>query len=466
MRATAQMIKPSRPRPSGAARRGIALLLAAALTLSSGPAQAAGLIRDSEIENLIRDYAKPIFQVAGLASQNVKIHLVSDRNFNAFVVDGQNMFIHVGTLMRAEAPNQVIGVIAHETGHIAGGHLSRLRQVVAQARSASLMLQLIGIAAMAAGAIAGGNNDVGPAGAAVMLGGQTMALRSVLAYRRVEESSADQAAVSFLNATQQSAKGMLDTFAYFAEQGLASLKYVDPYVQSHPMPQQRITQLRALAHESPYFNRRDPPELQHRHDMMRAKLSGFLDNPQTVFNKYPRSDQSLPARYARTIALYRQSGLRSFLPHIDALIAERPNNPYFYEVKGQFLFKSGKPAEAIPPLRKAVSLAPKEGLIRILLAQALLSSESAAHLDEAIKHLRYALVRETTSAIGYRQLASAYARKGKVPEAELASAHAYLYEGKLPLAKRQAARAKQKFARGTPNWIKADDIISFQPPKH
>jgi len=442
------------------------IFLALAVTLSSSlPAHAAGTIRDSEIETLLREYAGPIFKVAGLGSQNIKIHLIADKSFNAFVVDGQNMFFHVGTLMRSKTPNQVIGVIAHESGHIAGGHLSRLRQAIAQARSTSLMTRLLGIAIMGAGIATGGGGGLGKAGAAVMLGGQSAVQRSVLSYRRTEESSADQAALSYLNATKQSAKGMLQTFAYFADQGLATLRHVDPYLQSHPMPQQRIVQLRNLAKQSIYYDRRDSPALQARHDMMRAKLTGFLDNPQTVFNRYPLSDQSLPAQYARTIAVYRRSGLRPFLPQINALLTVQPDNPYFLELKGQFLFKSGKPARAIAPLRKAVSLVPNEGLIRILLAQALLAAGNRNYTDEAIKHLRNALVRENHSPTGYRQLATAYARKGLVSQAELASAYAYLYEGRLPLAKIQAERSKAKFRRGSPNWIKADDIVSYNPPK-
>lgn len=447
------------------ARRSCAVLVALSVMLSSSlPAHAAGTIRDSEIETLLREYASPIFKVAGLGSQNIKIHLIADKSFNAFVVDGKNMFFHVGTLMQSKTPNQVIGVIAHETGHIAGGHLSRLRQAIAQARSTSLMTRLLGIAIMGAG-VATGGGGLGQAGAAVMLGGQAAIQRSVLSYRRTEEASADQAALSYLDATQQSAKGMLQTFAYLADQGLASLRNVDPYLQSHPMPQQRIVLLRNMARQSRYFDRRDSPALQVRHDMMRAKLSGFLDNPQTVFNKYPLSDQSLPAQYARTIAVYRRSGLRPFLPQINALLTVQPNNPYFLELKGQFLFKSGQSARAIAPLRKAVSLVPREGLIRILLSQALLATDSKRYTDEAIKHLRNALVRENRSPTGYRQLATAYAHKGLVSQAELASAHAYLYEGRLPLAKRQAERAKAKFKRGSPNWIKADDIVSYQPPK-
>lgn len=464
-------------RVTGAARRtaglrymprfAMAWLLSVSLIASSAaPAYARGLIRDAEIENLLRDYARPIFKVAGLSRQNVRIHLIGLRSYNAFVVDGRNMFFHVGTLQGAKTPNQIIGIIAHESGHIAGGHLSRLRQAMSSAQSTTLMLRVLILAATAAGAAAGAN--VGAAGAGALLGGEGLAQRYILSYRRAEEASADQAAIAYLNATGQSAQGMLDTFEFLANQGLGTLKHADPYVQSHPLPRQRIAQLRDLARASPYFKRRDPPQLQARHDMMRAKLSGFLDNPQTVLNRYPNSDQSLPARYARAVASYRRSGLQPFLPKIDALIKAYPNNPYFYEVKGQFLFKSGESRRAIPPLRKAVKLAPREPLIRILLAQALLAeaqnggTPNSAQVDEAIAHLRRALVKEKCSAGGYRQLATAYGLKKNTAQAMLASAYAYQYEGKPKLAKRQAADAKKIFAPGSTNWLKADDILKVK----
>jgi predicted Zn-dependent protease len=453
------------------ARRLTRVLMVSVLSLSMVlasvlPASAAGLIRDAEIENLLRDYARPIFKVAGVGQQNIRIHLIGARSYNAFVVDGRNMFFHVGTLMRSETPNQVIGVIAHETGHIAGGHLSRLRQAMSHARTTSLMLRVLILAATAAGAAAGAN--VGAAGAGALLGSEGLAQRHVLSYRRAEESSADQAALSYLNATGQSAKGMLDTFAYLADQGLGSLKYADPYLQSHPLPQQRITQLRDLAKRSPHYNKRDPAILQIRHDMMRAKLSGFLDNPQTVLNRYPQSDQSTPARYARAIASYRRSGLGPFVPQIDALIAEQPANAYFHELKGQFLFKTGEVRAAIGPLRTAVKLAPDEPLIRILLGQALLAeaqnsqNPNMAMVDEVISNLRKALVAEKCSATGYRQLATAYGLKRDTAEAMLASAYAYQYEGKDDLAKRQAEDAKKLFSPGSRNWLRADDILKLK----
>ena len=443
-------------------------------SLVSSSANAAGIIRDAETEALIRDYAKPLFRAAGVASQNIRIHIVNDRNFNAFVVDGHNMFMHAGTLMLAETPNQVIGVIAHETGHITGGHLARLRSQVAKAKSTALMLQLLGILAGAGGVLAGVPNAA-QVGMGAAMGGQHAALRSLLAYRQTEESSADQAGMSFLNATKQSGRGMLETFEVLARK-LRGIQGINPYLMTHPLPQTRISQLRRLVETSPYYNKKDAPELQFRHDLIRAKLSGFLDKPEIALNRYPSSDPSLPALYARAIATYRQSGVDAAMPLLDKLIAEQPDWPYFYELKGQFLFESGRGGEAIAPLKKAIELVPHEALIQIMLAQAMLGTEDNRHLDDVIRNLRQALVREKASALGYRQLASAFARKAELAKARgakrnymarasLASAEAYFYEGRLDLAKQQAKRAKAGFIDGTPNWIKADDILAFKVPR-
>lgn len=444
--------------------RGFAALAVAAGVMATQTvgASAQGLIRDSEIENLIGDYARPIFRAAGLTGQNVRIHIVGNNAFNAFVIDGQNMFIHTGAIIKSETPNQLIGVIAHEAGHIAGGHLARLRVQIAKMQSAALIMNLIGIGAMVGGAVAGGGNDAGEAGAAVLFGGQAVIARSILSYQRVEEASADQAAVTYLNQTKQSGKGMLDTFRFFADQQLGSAVAIDPYIQSHPMPQTRIAQLQELATKSPYFGAKDSPQLQFRHDLARAKLIGFMNknNAQAVFRKYPETDKSLPARYARAIARYFSGGARNAVGEIDGLIAEQPNNPYFYELKGQFLLESGNVSAAIAPLNRAVSLAPEDGLMRIMLAQAQVGSGNQAMLNEAVANLKRGLARENQSALGYRQLAQAYGRMNKRAEADLASAQASFFEGNAEYAKVHAERAMSAFPEGSPNWVKANDIVN------
>ena len=435
-------------------------------------AQARGVIRDAETEGLIREYAAPIFRTAGLGSQNIKIHLVNDQNFNAFVVDGHNMFMHAGTLLISETPNQVIGVIAHETGHITGGHLARLRTQVARMQSTALALQLLGLAAMVGGGLAGVPN-AGQIGMGAMAGGTDAAMRSFMAYRQTEESSADQAAMKFLDATGQSGRGMLETFDVLADK-LRGIQGINPYLMSHPLPQTRMAQLRALVEASPHYDAKDSPELQYRHNLVRAKLSGFLEKPDAALNRY-RQDETLAGDYARAIATYRKSGVDAAMPYIDKLIAAQPKWPYFYEIKGQFLFESGRGTQAIPALQQAVALAPHEALIQIMLAQAMLSTEDNRYLDEVIRNLRKALVQEPQSAMGYRQLAMAYGRKGDQAKSEgarrnflarasLASAEAYFYEGRLREAKMMAKRAQDGLPGGTPQWLRAQDILDFQMP--
>lgn len=445
------------------ARLCVVMMTAAALLfVQTASSYALSLIRDTEIEVLIGDYAKPIFRAANLSTQNVNIHIIGNNAFNAFVIDGQNMFIHTGAITSSKSPNQLIGVIAHEAGHIAGGHLARLKVQISRMQSAALIMNILGIGAMIGGAVSGAGNDVGEAGAAVLYGGSALIQRSVLSYRRVEESSADQAAVSYLNKTRQSTAGMLETFRYFADQSLGSVSFIDPYVQSHPMPQNRIAQLQDLAERSPYYGAKDSPELQHRHDMVRAKLDAFMNqnNAQFVFRKYSENDQTLPARYARAIARYFSGGLESSIRDLDGLIADQPNNPYFHELKGQFYLESGKPEAAIGPLRQASALAPEAGLIRIMLAQAQLATNNPAFVNEAANNLRKALVKEKQSVVGFRQLAIAYGRMNKIAEAELASAQSFLFEGNADYAKVHAERAMRAFPEGSPNWVKANDVIN------
>src|SRR4051812_12098463 len=267
--------RPSRARRARPASRAIALVTASAMLLGSQPvfAQPKGgagglpIIRDAEIEQLLRDYTAPILKAAGLGQQNVQVVLINERAFNAFVMDGRRIFVNVGALYDSKTPNEIIGVLAHETGHMAGGHLSRLREQLANAQTASIIAMLLGVGAMVGGAVGGRSNEAGQIGMAAIQGPQEMIRRSLLSYVRAQEESADRAAVKFLNATGQSAKGMQDTFKRFADDMLVLSSRVDPYQQTHPMPRERVTALEELVKTNPYWDKKDPPELQLRHDM-------------------------------------------------------------------------------------------------------------------------------------------------------------------------------------------------------
>ncbi|MEH2498140.1 putative Zn-dependent protease [Bradyrhizobium sp. AZCC 1678] len=422
------------------------------------------VLRDTETEQLLREYTRPILRAAGLEKQNIQMVIINQGVFNAFVADGRRIFVNYGAIMQSETPNQIIGVMAHETGHLAGGHLAKMREQMAQAQTQMIIAMLLGAGAMVAGAQGGGSNSgLANAGAAMFSAPGEMIRRNLLSYVRQQEENADKAGVKFLAATGQSARGMYETFKRFTDESLFAARGSDPYVQSHPMPAQRVAALEELARSSPYWDKKDDPALQLRHDMVRAKISAFMERQETVYRRYPLSNNSLPSRYAHAISTYLHGDLRSALTQIDALIQQQPNNPYFHEVRGQALLEGGKPQEAIAPLRKAVALSNNSPLIEMLLGQALVATGNNAYTDEAIAILRAAVARESEAPIGYIQLAMAYGRKGDYAQADLASAQAAYLRGDNKTARDLASRAKTRFAIGTPGWVKADDIVSAKP---
>ena len=443
--------------------------MAATVALASFPARAqtgatganAGIpmIRDAEIEQLMRDYTQPIFRAAELSQQNVHVVIIDDKSFNAFVMDAHRIFVNVGALMQAATPNQIIGVFAHECGHIVGGHLSKMRQELANVQTAMIIAMLLGVGALAAGAHSG-NMDAGNLGGALINAPQALGINTLLSYQRAQEESADRAGVRFLTMTGQSAKGMYDTFKHFADESLFISQGANPYAQNHPMPEERMAALAELV-KTPYWARKDPPELQFRHDMMRAKLYGFTERPDTVLRRYPLTDTSMPARYARAISTYRYGDMRSAIAQIDSLIQSQPNNPYFYELKGQALLEGAHPAEAIAPLSRAVQLAPDPALIQILLAQALVATNDPKQAAQSIPLLRTALLKEPEATDAYTTLAMAYGRQKDYADADLASAQAAFARGDNKTARELAERAKQRFPIGSPGWVRADDIVAF-----
>jgi predicted Zn-dependent protease len=444
----------------------VSSLTALSVLAASLPAQAQGLplIRDSEIETLLSDYAKPIFKAAGLGSNRVQMRIVKEDGFNAFVIDGRSVFVNTGTLMQSDTPNQVIGVIAHETGHIMGGHLAALRARIAKDQTRQLLATILGVGLLIAGGT-GGNRELGGAGQGVLAGGSELIQRSLLAERRSQESAADQSGLKLLEATRQSGKGMLETFERFAAQEYISDAQKDSFVRSHPVATDRLARLRTLVEGSPYYPNKDDAALQLRHDLMRAKLSGYLERPATVANRYPASNTTLPARYARAIAKFFKGGdgaLEAAVADLDGLIRERPDSPWFYEAKGDLLTRAGRKAQSIPPLRQALKLASDSNLIRVQLADALMAQGDPTSTAEAVEMLRKSLI-DDQNPRAYRLLAQAYSTQGKGPEADAAQAQAAFQEGDLKQAQIFAKRAQTRLPQGTPDWIKTDDIINYKP---
>lgn len=423
-------------------------------------------IRDAEIEQLMREYLDPLLGAAGLRKGFVRVVLVADRSFNAFVADGKRVFVNIGAIMESQTPNQIIGVLAHETGHIAGGHLARLRQELDKATAIAVIGTILGGAAVIGGARSGqiGSDSAGALGA--LTAGQELARRSLLAYQRTEEQAADRAGITFLEKTGQSPRGMLETFERMANDSLFSSTRLDRYLLSHPLPQERVSGLREVATRSAFLDTKDPPARQARHDLIRAKLYAFTGDTGEVARRYPVRDTSLAARYARAIIDYRFGRPDAALRAIDALIAEQPRNPYFWELKGQALLEAGRAADAVVPLRRAVAIAPNQPLIRTLLGHALVSQGSPAALEEAIRELSNATARDPDNFDGFRYLSQAYSRKGDEGNAALAAAREALVTGQIESARRFASRALPLLPPGSPAFLAAKDISEARPERN
>lgn len=433
-----------------------ALLLALGLSLAFAPPARAqeesfALIRDAEIESTIREFSAPVFQAAGLSAGSVKIHIVVDPRLNAFVAGGMQMFLNTGLIQRAEHPGQLVGVIAHEAGHIAGGHLSRLRDELAGASTQSILAAVLGAAA----AVASGRGEVG---AAVTALGQSRAHSNLLQYSQVQESSADQAGLRYLDVARISSRGFKEFLEQIADQELLSAAMQDPYLRTHPITQERVDVVHRHVERSPWADEPLPEGWEERHARMRAKLDGFLESPGRTFRRYPESDQSIAARYARAIAHHKRSDVPRALAAIDDLLAERPDDPYFRELRGQVQFEHGRVREALADYQKAHDLAPHEPLITAELARVGIETGDPEWLDRAVSLLTDALRRDPDNTTAWRHLGIAHGRSGRTGQASLALAEEAMRRGHARDAQMHATRAQDRLDSGSPAWIRAEDI--------
>jgi predicted Zn-dependent protease len=408
------------------------------------------IIRDAEIENTIRTYATPIFTVAGLDPKAVHIYIISDPTLNSFVAGGQNLFLNTGTLLRADRPNEIIGIMAHETGHIAGGHLARFDTEMHNATLKSLIGMAVGVVAAAAGR----SPDAAAAG---MSAGMTVGEHSFLSFSVAQEGSADQAGLGFLDKSHQSAKGLLDFFEILEQEEFLSAQRQDPYLRTHPLTRQRIEYVRKHVEQSPWSNVPDPPQWVAMYAVLKAKLGAFLNPPSQTLDKYKADDNSVPARYARAIAYYKVPQLNKALELINGLIRDYPDNPYFYEMKGQMLFENGHVQDAVEPYQKAVQLKPDTPLLRVELGQVELETEDPALVPKALAMLADAVHFENENPDAWHFLAIAYGRSNNLGMAALALAEEGMANGDFKTAGQQANRALQILPPGQ-NRVRAQDI--------
>lgn len=432
----------------------VKLILAfATLAFAAQPAMAQSILRDAETEALLDDMAAPLVDAAGLAPGNVDVVLINDPSINAFVAGGQVVYIHSGLIDAADSANEVQGVIAHELGHITGGHIVRFNEGASAAGNISILSMLLGLGAVLAGA--------GEAAMGVMMAGQRAAMGKFLAFSRVQESAADAAGAQYLSDAGISGQGSLSFFGKLYNQSLRygyDVSDESEFNRTHPLSQTRITTLRDSYENDAAWETPSDPDLERRFKRVKAKLFGYLSESQRTINAYPVRDKSVPARYARAYAYHKSALIDEAMAETDALLAIDPQDPYFLEIKGQVLLESGRPTEALEPLRQATELSGHHPLIASVFGHALIATEDEANHPEAERVLRTAVGRDRLNPFAWYQLGVVYAARGDLPRARLASAEQQVMTRRYTDALRSAQYAEAGLEEGTPDWLRAQDI--------
>ena len=411
----------------------------------------ANIIRDAEIENFLEEISHPIFSEANLNLNSVDIYIFNDKSINAFVACGQKIFVNTGLIQSFETPSMLRGVMAHETGHIAGGHLARSDEALERAQTPMIVGLLLGIGA----AIAGD----GDAAQALLLGSQQIAQGMVAKYSRSQESAADQAAIKYLEGIKKSSNGMLEVLYKFANQEALSSNRQSVRVRSHPISRDRIRSLEQKVNKSQFINERDNEKILFQYKMIQAKLDGFLNNPNDVIRKAKKDSSLIFNKYSLAVAYYRKALLKESLSALNEMINQYPDNPWFYELKGQVLYESGKIRESIIPYRKSLSISPNEPLLMVALATALNALENKSNAIEAISLLKKSLMHDQKNTQTWFQLAISYSRINDIGNAELASAERHFLTGNVKMASFHAKKSLKYNKNSSISKLRAQDIV-------
>jgi len=427
---------------------GIGIVLACALViLAALPAQAVQLLRDPDIEYALRKLAQPILREAGLNPNRVRILVVNDGTLNAFVIDPNAIFINYGLILKLDRPDMLQGVIAHEAAHIVNGHISRRMANQRSARTAAGL----GVA-LAAIAAAGGQGEVATG---LAIGTSSSAQRRFFAHTRAEEASADQSGVRYLKRAGVSPKGLLDVQRIFEGQELLVAGRQDPYARSHPLSRDRARAMEAFV--ALYGDTSVPnPDADYWYARARGKLSAFIRSPKWTFSRAPEGPTEDITLMRQAIAHHRNSNTSQALRSIDAAIALRPQDPYFYELKGQILLEGRQIKSAVSAYGKAVELAPRDALILGGYGRALLADN---RYDAAMSTLEKARARDFRDTRLLRDLSVAYAKTGQNGMASLVTAERYALQGRLKDAEIHAKRAEGLLPTGSGPWQRAQDVL-------
>ena len=421
--------------------------------LGGGDAHAQEVLRDAETEAFFRDMSAPIITAAGLDPKNVDVVLLNDGEINAFVAGGQTVYMNSGLIGAAEHAEEVQGVFAHELGHIVGGHVIRSGEGTRPAMGITLLSLLLGAAAAAAGAP--------EAGMGIFMAGEQAAMGKYLAFSRSQEATADAASVKFLSGAGISGRGSV---SFFEKLQNMEFRYGfhrtadSEFYSTHPMTADRLATLKDSFEHDPAWPRPENPDLQRRFLRVKAKLYGYLAEPEQTLTAYPEYLNDVPAHYARAYAYHKQAFMDKALAETDAILDQEPDDPYALELKGQVLLESGRPLDAIPPLRRAVALTRNQPLIATTFGHALLATEDRANFAEALRVLKAAVARDHDNPFAWYELGVVYEAEGDTPRARLASAEQQQMELHFAEAMRNAEAAEAALPKGSPDWLRAQDI--------
>ncbi|MFO6431103.1 M48 family metalloprotease [Erythrobacter sp. W302b] len=429
------------------------LALLASLILAVTQVRAQSILRDAETEELLKDMVAPLVEASELEPGNVELVLINDGSINAFVAGGQAIYVHSGLINAAETANEVQGVLAHELGHITAGHVVRFDERTKRATNISILSLLLGVGAALAGA---GEGAMG-----IIAAGQQAAMGSFLSFNRDQEAATDLAGARYLSGAGITGKGMIKFFERLRGNEIrAGYSQADEaaYARTHPLSGDRIQVLRGLLEKDPAWDAPPDPALQERFVRAKAKLFGYLAEPRRTLNAYPPRDTSIPARYARAYAYHKEARVDMALTEADALLAAEPDNPWFLELKGQVLLESGRPVEALVPLRRATELTRAHPLIAGMLGHALIATENQANFPEAEQVLRASVQKDRYNPFAWYQLGVVYEARGDIPRARLASAEVQVMNRQYPQALANAQAAEAYLPYGSPDWIRAQDV--------
>jgi predicted Zn-dependent protease len=434
-----------------ALRTGVCMAAALSAFAIAGTAQAQGVIRDTEIELFLKTETRPILTASGLDANKVHYLLIADDELNAFATTGLRMGLNTGLILEANTPNELFGVVAHEAGHLSGGHMMRTDEIMQAAKMPTAIALGLGVIAMMAKAPS--------AGAALMGSSTTFGTLNALRYMQTQESAADAAGAKALERAGMSGKGLVDFFYNFRNVETFSNAERYKFFITHPLSRERIQSLRRMVESQPHYHVVDPPETVAKFEIVQAKLSGFLNDPIKTFNLYPESNTSYPARYARVIATYKRGDWDKALSQLDGLISEQPDNPYLWELKGQIYFETSRAALAEPAHEKAVALMPEAPLLRLNLAQTQIAIGDKENLNAAVANLHESLKAEEDNTFAWEQMAQAYDGLKQPGMARLAQAEAQFYGGDYMGARTSAVWSQKYLEATSPEYRRARDIV-------